>query len=228
MGFVFVTTSDGKPVLFATGAKGSRVAPWIRPSTYAFELYGDDQRRTLLAAVTVFGTTESEASPRAMLLQGKTLWLLIMALMVVIYIALYLSSTGTLRTTFPTEPTTSTRPLHVGRNLLLGVAAFVCLDGIIFHTGLYVSILAPDSYAGRLAVITRAEKQRPSSGLKEVLVLGDSRMAEGFSATVADEIGSSAGFKFVSLAEPAASVNTWYYMLREVDPTTRHVVPCVY
>ena len=48
MGFVFVTTSEGKPALFATGAKGSRVAPWIRPGTYAFELYGDDQRRTLL------------------------------------------------------------------------------------------------------------------------------------------------------------------------------------
>jgi hypothetical protein len=46
-------------------------------------------------------------------------------------------------------------------------------------------------------------------------------MAEGFSATVADQIGSTAGFKFVNLAEPAASVNSWFYMLREVDPTTR-------
>jgi hypothetical protein len=221
MGFVFVTTSDGKPVLFASGAKGSRVAPWIRPGSYAFELYGDDQRRTLLAAVTVSGTTESEASPRPMLLRGKARWLLIVALMVVVYIAVYLSSTGTLRTTFPTEPTTSPRPVHVGRNLLLGIAAFVCLDGLVFHTGLYTSILAPDSYAGRVAVITRAEKQRPSSGLKEVLVLGDSRMAEGFSTTVADELGAAAGLKFVNLAEPASSVNTWYYMLREVDPAAR-------
>ncbi len=203
MGFVFVTTSECKPALFATGAKGSRVVPWIRPGTYAFELYGDDQRRTLLAAVTVSGTTESEASPRPMLLRGKARWLLIVALMVVIYIALYLISTGTLRTTFPTEPTTSTRPLHVGRNLLLGIVAFVCLDGIIFHSDLYVSILAPDSYAGRLAVITRAEKQRAPSGLKEVLVLGDSRMAEGFSTTVADQLGSTAGFKFVNLTEPS-------------------------
>jgi hypothetical protein len=221
MGFVFVTTSQGKPVLFATGAKGSRVAPWIRPGTYAFELYGDDQRRTLLAAVTVSGTTESEASHRPMLLRGNARWLLILALMVVVYIAFYLSSTGTLRTTFPTEPTTSPRPLHVGRNLLLGIAAFVCLDGAIFHTRLYTSILAPDSYAGRLAVITQTEKQRPASGLKEVLVLGDSRMAEGFSTTVADELGSAAGLKFVNLAEPASSVNTWYYMLREVDPAAR-------
>ena len=46
-------------------------------------------------------------------------------------------------------------------------------------------------------------------------------MAEGFSATVADELGSAGGFKFVSLAEPASSVNSWYYMLREVDPTAR-------
>jgi hypothetical protein len=220
MGFVFVTTSEGKPVLFASGAKGTRVAPWIRPRAYAFELYGDDQRRTLLAAVTVSGTTESEASG-TMLLRSKARWLLILALMVVVYVALYLSSTGTLRTTFPTEPTTSTRPLHVGRNLLLGVAAFVCLDGLVFHTRLYTSILAPDSYAGRLAVITRAEKQRPASDLKEVLVLGDSRMAEGFSTTVADELGSGAGLKFVNLAEPASSVNTWYYMLRQVDPAAR-------
>src|SRR6266481_941045 len=221
VGFVFVTTSQGKPVLFATGTKGSRVAPWIRPGTYAFELYGDDQRRTLLAAVTVSGTTESEASHRPTLLRGRARWLLVVVLIAIVYIAVYLSSTGTLRTTFPTEPTTSPRPLHVARNLLLGVATFVCLDGVVFHTGLYVSILAPDSYAGRLAVITRAENERAPSGLKEVLVLGDSRMAEGFSTTVADELGSAAGLKFVNLAEPASSVNTWYYMLREVDPAAR-------
>src|SRR5262249_28915276 len=100
-------------------------------------------------------------------------------------------------------------------------AAFICLDGVIFHSGLYVSILAPDSYAGRVAEITQAEKRRAPSGLKEVLVLGDSRMAEGFSTAVADELGSPAGLKFVSLAEPAASANTWYYMVREVDPTAR-------
>ena len=221
IGFVFVTTKDRKPVLFATSPKGRRVVPWIRAGSFVFELYSDDQRRALLATVTVSGTTQSEASPSATLLGGGVRWLLVVTLIVIVYIAVYLSSTGTLRTTFPTEPTTSPRPLHVARNLLLGVAAFVCLDGVIFHTRLYVSILAPDSYAGRLAAITRAEKQRPPSGLKEVLILGDSRMAEGFSTMVADQLGSTAGFKFVSLAEPASSVNTWYYMIREVDPTAR-------
>src|SRR5436190_15814996 len=119
------------------------------------------------------------------------------------------------------EPTTSPRPLHVARNLALSIAAFVFLDGVIFHSGLYVSILAPSSYAGRIAEITQAEKDRAPSGLKEVLVLGDSRIAEAFSTGLANELGSTGGLKFVSLAEPAASANTWYYMVREVDPTTR-------
>src|SRR5207237_7255650 len=137
------------------------------------------------------------------------------------YFAVCLSSTGPQRTEFPAEPTTSPQPLHVARNLLLGLAAFICVDGVVFHTRLYTSILAPDSYAGRMAVITRAEKHRASSGLKEVLVLGDSRMAEGFSAAVANELSSVAGLKFVNVAEPACAVNIWHYVLREVDPEAR-------
>jgi hypothetical protein len=219
-GFVFVTEDGRKPVLFAKGSRGSRVAPWIGRH-YVFELYGDNQRRTLLARVTVSGSPEALSSQRKIPWQDLARWVLILALAAVLYFAVYLSSTGPLRTTFPTEPATSPRPLPVGRNLFLGIAVFICVDAIIFHSGLYVSILAPNSYAGRIAEITRAERERASSGLKEVLVLGDSRMAEGFSTTLANELGSPAGLEFVSLAEPAASANTWYYMVREADPTTR-------
>ena len=221
MGFVFVTEDGGKPVLFANGSRGNQVAPWIGKHSYVFELYGDDQRQTLLAKVTVSGSAESTSSQPTISWQVVARWALIIGLAAVLYFAVYLSSTGPVRTTFPTEPTTSPRPLHVGRNLLLGIAAFICVDGAVFHSGLYVSILAPSSYAGRVSRITRAEKERAPSGLKEVLVLGDSRIAEGFSTTLANELGSPAGLKFVSLAEPAASANTWYYMVREVDPTTR-------
>jgi hypothetical protein len=221
MGFIFVTEDGGKPVLFANSSRGKEVAPWIGKHTYVFELYGDDQRQTLLAKVTVSGSAESVSPRRTVSWQAVARWALIIGLAAVLYFAVYLSSPGPVRTTFPTEPTTSLRPLHVGRNLFLGIAAFICVDGAIFHSGLYVSILAPGSYAGRVARITQAEKERAPSGLKEVLVLGDSRIAEGFSMTLANELGSPAGLKFVSLAEPAASANTWYYMVREVDPTAR-------
>jgi hypothetical protein len=219
VGFVFVTEEGGKPGAFASGSRGTQVAPWIGKHGYVFELYGDDQRQTLLAKVTVSGTVESTSSQQTVSWQAVARWALVIGLAAILYFAVYLSSTGPVRTTFPTEPTTSPRKLHVGRNLLLGIAAFICVDGAIFHSGLYVSILAPSSYAGRVVSITQAEKKRAPSGLKEVLVLGDSRIAEGFSATLANELGSAAGLKFVSLADPAASANTWYYMIREVDPT---------
>src|SRR5262249_14604119 len=192
----------------------------IGKRNYIFELYGDDQRQALLAKVVVSGFAE-DTSSQTMPWQVAARSALIVGLAAVLYFAVYLSSTGPVRTTFPTEPTTSPRQLHVGRNLLLGIVAFLCVDGAIFHSGLYVSILAPGSYAGRVERITLAEEKRAPSGMKEVLVLGDSRIAEGFSASLANELGSPAGVKFVSLAEPAASANTWYYMLRKVDPTKR-------
>ena len=218
---MFVTENGGSPVLFAKGSRGSHVAPWIGKHRYVFELYQDDQRRTLLVKVIVSGSDGRPSSQRTVSWQALARWVLIVALAAILYFAVYLSSTGPVRTSFPLEPTTSPRRLHVGRNLFLGIAAFMCVDGVIFHSGLYVSILAPNSYAGRIAEITQAEKARGPSGLKEVLVLGDSRIAEGFSMSLANELGSTAGLKFVSLAEPAASANTWYYMVRDVDPTTR-------
>jgi hypothetical protein len=220
-GFVFVTANGRPPVLVAAGNKGSRVISWIRKGNYVFELYGDSERRTLLGAVTVSGVATETPSEGTELSHGKLRWLLFGALFAVLYAALYLNSTGPVRTKFPLEPDTSPDPLHVTRNLLLGLATFICVDGVVFHTRLYTSILAPDSYAGRMAAITRAERDRVSSGLKEVLVLGDSRMAEGFSPAVADKLTSLHGFKFVNLTEPASAVNIWDYMLREVDPKRR-------
>src|SRR3954471_11886006 len=227
MGFVFLTEDGGKPLPFASGSRGTQIAPWIGDHRYVFELYGDDQRQALLAKVTVLGSAESTSFQQTVSWQLVGRWALIIGLAALSYFAVYLSSTGPVRTVFPTEPKTSPRQLHVSRNLLLGIVAFVCVDGAVFHSGLYVSILAPNSYAGRIWRITRAEKQRASSGLKEVLVLGDSRIAEGFSTTLANELGSPAGLKFVSLAEPAASANTWYYMVREVDPTRRRYAAIV-
>jgi len=218
-GFVFVAANGRPPIFVAKGNEGSRVIPWIQRGTYVFKLYQDAERRTLLATVTITGVAEVAGSKHTTSWQLR--WLLIIALVAVLYVAVYLSSSGPVRTTFPLEPTTAPHRLHVARNLLLAIAAFICVDGLLFHTPLYSLILAPDSYAGRIAILTRAEKRRAPSGLKEVLVLGDSRIAEGFSTAVADKLSSVDGFKFVNLAEPASAVTIWDYMLREVDPT-RH------
>src|SRR5215470_8991951 len=57
-GFVFVMANGRPPVLVAKGAQGSRPVSWIGTGTYVFELYGDAERNTLLATVTVAGVAE--------------------------------------------------------------------------------------------------------------------------------------------------------------------------
>jgi hypothetical protein len=66
MGFVFVTEEDGKPVPFANSSRGKQLAPWIGKRSYVFELYGDDQRQTLLSKVVLFLDV-----PRAYLLGAR-------------------------------------------------------------------------------------------------------------------------------------------------------------
>src|SRR4029077_9928850 len=62
IGFVFVTEEDGKTGPFASGSRGTQVAAWIGKHSYVFELYGDNQRKKLLAKVTVSGSAESKSS----------------------------------------------------------------------------------------------------------------------------------------------------------------------
>src|SRR5205823_13319327 len=95
-GFVFVTANGRPPVLVATGKEGNRVISWIRRGNYIFQLYGDAERRTLLSSVNVSGIViEPETlSQRTNLSHGQLRWLLFAALLAVLYVALYLSSTG--------------------------------------------------------------------------------------------------------------------------------------
>src|SRR6478736_1769229 len=98
MGFVFVTEDGGNPVIFANGSRGREVAPWIGKHTYVFELYRDDQRQTMLAKVTVLGSAESTSSQRTVSWQVVGRWALIIGLAAISYFAVYLSSTGPVRT----------------------------------------------------------------------------------------------------------------------------------
>src|SRR5207253_6376662 len=93
------------------------------------------------------------------------------------------------------------------------------LDGVIFHTRLYQSLLEPKSNAGRVLALARQEKQRRPAGGKEILVLGDSRMGIGFSEEVADEIAAGRDVSFFNRSMPESVPRLWYYLLREIDPS---------
>ena len=109
--------------------------------------------------------------------------------------------------------------VRIFRNLLFSIFIFFALDAAIFHSGLYETILKPDSYAGRVSHAVREEKQRESSGLKEILLVGDSRIGRGFSEEIANHTAMARGIEFVKRAVFGSSPRTWYYLLREIDPS---------
>ena len=119
---------DGKqPAASSSRYRQRKVAALSRgfgQGNYVFELYGDAERRTLLATVTVSGVaTELETSSHELNYRTANYagCCLLRSLVSVIYRALLeLDGTGA-RRNFPLEPASSPRPLHVARNLLLGL-----------------------------------------------------------------------------------------------------------
>jgi hypothetical protein len=91
------------------------------------------------------------------------------------------------------------------------------LDATTFRTGFYTEILAPDSYAGRFRLVVRQLAETPRSATQCVLVLGNSVIAEGFSARVADVVAARR-VRFLNASIPGSSLRSWYYLLRGADP----------
>lgn len=98
------------------------------------------------------------------------------------------------------------------------ILIFSALEGLLFHTGYYASILKPDSSAGTLLTRIRNEQARPLAGTHQVLAVGDSRML-GLLPKLANQ--QETGYTFASIAAPGTTERCWYYMLRETDPQAR-------
>ena len=71
----------------------------------------------------------------------------------------------------------NTATQRIGRSIfacLLAVIGLFGLDGLLFHTGLYTSILEPDSSAGLYKLILYREQQaQKKNGDDMIVTLGD-------------------------------------------------------
>ena len=132
MGFVFLTEDGGKPVAFASGSRGNQNRSVDRKPSLRLRTLWRRPAADVARESRCFWSGQDVSSQQTLSWQAVARWPLIIGLAAILYWAVYLSSTGPVRTTFPTEPTTSLRRLHVARNLLLGVAAFICVDGASF------------------------------------------------------------------------------------------------
>lgn len=103
---------------------------------------------------------------------------------------------------------------------------FVAVDGVLFHAGWYNQYLQPNSSAGQVEGHMSWLKRYPHGAMPEVMVIGDSRIAEGFSARgAAHKTGDK--FHFWNFGIGGATPRAWYYMLRDGDPTRRRFAAIV-
>jgi hypothetical protein len=99
----------------------------------------------------------------------------------------------------------------------VGVLLCVVADQAIFGSGWYLQFLDPDSLAGHSELTLQSERNRPPSLVPEVAIIGNSMMAEGFSAKIADA-ESSGRLRFANLSVPGSTPRSWYYQVRATDP----------
>jgi hypothetical protein len=91
-------------------------------------------------------------------------------------------------------------------------------EAAIYRQGWYYRYLEPESAAASVELPLYWLKRFRPPQTPEVLVIGDSRMAEGFSADQASLATGRRNIVFWNIGIPGSSPRIWYYFLRDADP----------
>ncbi len=102
--------------------------------------------------------------------------------------------------------------------ILLGIAFFFLLDGALFRSGLYATIMTSESMQGAAHHFVSALEALPPNPEKDILVVGDSRSAEGFNAGLATRLFGEDGTRFLPAGMPGVGARDWCYILERLDP----------
>ena len=116
----------------------------------------------------------------------------------------------------------------MGAQCLFGVALFVLADSMVFGRTGYFRWVAPESSVGMLAVAIDNFRHIPARR-DAILAIGDSRVSEGFSAQVAQQVATSQGlpYEFFNAGVPGTTPRVWYYLLRQLHDPQRHLAAVV-
>jgi hypothetical protein len=119
----------------------------------------------------------------------------------------------------PTATLTRSGARRCALACLLAALGAVALDAVVFRSGLYTPFLEPDSSTGIFEMTLRRERQAQERyGSNLVVTLGDSRFA--YSPKLADEPPAS-GLILRHAGVAGTDIRSWYYMLRDLDPTAQ-------
>jgi hypothetical protein len=98
------------------------------------------------------------------------------------------------------------------------LAVFFTLDTLIFRMPLYSQLVSPDSMVGSAAYYLKYERQREPSHRRDVLVIGDSEIGEGFWAGLANKNEVNRDFYFIQGGIPGATLRVLYFYQKILDP----------
>lgn len=109
--------------------------------------------------------------------------------------------------------------LRIAAACFFACVCLVGIDALLFRTNLYRSILEPDSSTGtfELTLFREQEFQKRHPNDRLVVTFGDSRFA--YLPRLANEITAESGLVLRHAGIGGSDARTWYYMLRELDPT---------
>ena len=100
------------------------------------------------------------------------------------------------------------------RAMVFAAACLLLIEAGVIGSGLFLQFSEPASYCGQVVAMLRNAKafEQDSGEARRVLVLGDSRMGEGFSAKLCDELGQSDP-RWFNASVPGSTPRVWSYML---------------
>jgi hypothetical protein len=109
---------------------------------------------------------------------------------------------------------------RTGSALFIAIAVTFGVDALLFRTPLYPSVIEPDSAAGQFELtLLREQRAQQQNGSNMIVTLGDSRMS--YLPRLSNELTPETGYVFRNAGIPGSDLRTWYYMMRDLDPT-RH------
>lgn len=96
--------------------------------------------------------------------------------------------------------------------------SLILIDAAIFRSGVYAWWMEPDSTGGSVVNAVAAIRHYTDPKHRNVLVLGNSQIGEGFSWPTADATLGEGNLHFVNGSVAGTTPRLWSYLLREVDP----------
>lgn len=111
----------------------------------------------------------------------------------------------------------------VWKPVAIGLLFLVALDSVVFRTGIYFRYLEPESTAGTVTINMPLFDHDYRNGARNVLVIGDSRVGEGFSPGVANTVGEKHGVNFIRIGMPGTTPRVWKYFLSRIDRRSQPV-----